>query len=109
MEILPGVESSDPIPVDSSTATTDPPPRLDDSQAIKESESNDASSNSLGSRRRGFLRRGSRTSTSARSSAELRWGGGGSEDETEGGRGLSVHHDREENWGVGDELKMGLG
>lgn len=65
---------------------------------------NDDASSSI-ARRRAFLRRGSRTS--ARSSASHHRIGG-SEDEKEH-RGLPSHHEQGENWGVGDELKMGLG
>lgn len=78
---------------------TDGPPSPEHRQAIKDSD--DASSSR---RRRGF-RKNSRTS--AKSSVSHQYVGA-SEDEAEH-RKLVPHHDADGNWGIGDEIKMGLG
>lgn len=84
------------------------PPAIDDThspeyrQTIKDSD--DASS-SQGGRRRKVFRKNSRTS--AKSSVSRQYVGA-SEDEAEH-RKLVPHHDANGNWGVGDEIKMGLG
>ena len=65
----------------------------------------DDTSSSL-ARRKGFLKSGKRAS--AQTSSSSRSYLGGSEDETES-RHHPLHHEQDGDWGVGDEVKMGLG
>lgn len=97
VEIPPGTENDSSDTLVASTSGS--PPEY--SQSIKDT---DDTSSSL-ARRRGFLRRDSKTSMRSSTSHHRM---GGSEDEVDH-RGLAPHHEQERDWGVGDEVKMGFG
>ncbi len=87
--------------VAAAAAMDGPPPAY--SQSIK--DSGDDASSSHGGQKRKLFRKSSRAS--GRSSGSRQYIGN-SEDEAEH-RKLVPDHDHERNWGVGDEVKMGLG
>lgn len=100
------VEVSHDPGLDGSTATIMPPPSEappDYSQAVKDSDTN--SSNSSQARRRGFFRRGSRSSAHSSgdytSTSTMR----GDERDTQQ---LPSHQESDGYWGIGDDAKMGL-
>lgn len=100
VEVPPGgLDVTDDPETSIAMPATDGPHSPEHRQASKDSD--DASN---GRRMKGF-RKNSRTS--AKSSASHQHVGA-SEDEAEH-RKLVPHHDADGNWGVGDEIKMGLG
>ncbi|KAL8837161.1 MAG: hypothetical protein Q9170_002622 [Blastenia crenularia] len=70
------------------------------SQVSKESDDSSSSQN----RRRGFLRRGSRSSVQSGTSSTSRTLGSNDDDHR-----LPIDHEPSNDWGVGDDIKMGLG
>ena len=84
----------------SENQSTNSPPSY--SQAAQDSE--DASSGQT--KRRGFLRRGSRASAKSSSYSGKNILGG---DEDNDHRSMTAQLDRNGDWGVGDDVKMALG
>lgn len=70
------------------------------SQVSKESDDSSSSRN----RKRGFLRRGSRSSAQSGTSSTSRTLGTDDDDHR-----IPIDHERNADWGVGDDIKMGLG
>ncbi|KAL8721449.1 MAG: hypothetical protein Q9225_001861 [Loekoesia sp. 1 TL-2023] len=70
------------------------------SQVSKESDDSSSSRN----RKRGFLRRGSRSSAQSGTSSTSRTLGTDDDEHR-----IPIDHDRNPDWGVGDDIKMGLG
>lgn len=98
VDIPPGTETDSSDTLVASTGGSVP----ESSQSTKDT---DDTSSSM-ARRRGFLRRDSRTS--ARSSVSHNRAGG-SEDEIDHRGFTSHHHQQEPDWGAADEVKMGFG
>ena len=103
VEISPDHEASSTATlVDHTPGQTFSDARSTDSQSVKDSD--DASSGRA--KKRGFLRRGSRSS--AHDSGFLGSNRSTIEDESDY-RQISSHEDRDGDWGVGDDVRMGLG
>ena len=102
VEVLAGSDETVVTETGTASTATDGPPSPEHRQRIKDSD--DASSSNGGRRRRVF-RKNSRASVKSSVSHQYV---GASEDEAEHIK-LVRHHDADINWGVGDEIKMGLG
>lgn len=74
----------------------------DHHQAIKDSDD----SSSTPAKRRGFFRRGSRSS--AQSSGDFS-GATTLRSDNDDAHPISPHHQRNDDWGIDDDVKMGLG
>ena len=98
------METSESIGLDESTDTLVPPTSIDPPPEYSPAPK-DTDASSSQARRRGFLRRNSRTSAHSSNgstgSTTLR----GDERDT---HQLPLHQEREGYWGIGDDAKMGL-
>ena len=100
MEVTPGSE------LESSQATLVPNSELDTSSIVSGASKDTDDSGSSQVKKRGFFRRGSRTS--AQSSGYAVSTTFSSDDEPDH-RFSIAQQERDGDWGVGDDLKMGLG
>ncbi len=106
VEISPGPEPSSSeatlVPPSSDQNITDPPPNY--SQVIQDTD--DANSSQI--RKRGFLRnRRESTQSSAKSSGNSSASMLRSDDEMD--HHIPLHQERNGDWNVGDDIRMGLG